>query len=73
MRAGRTLERTRCVRGTCWMASGCPAPVTPPTTTVWVLLTEVIRKSGVYSNVDFGNVAAQDQGELHAALRTCSP
>lgn len=53
---------------------GPPAPrpvvTTPPT---WVLLTEVIRNAGVYSNVDFGNVAAQDQGELHAALRALLP
>lgn len=52
--------------------AAAPRPVvtTPPT---WVLLTEVIRNSGVYSNVDFGNVAAQDQGELHAALRALLP
>lgn len=49
-----------------------PRPIltTPPT---WVLLAEVIRNSGTYSTVDLGNVAAQDQGELHAALRTLLP
>lgn len=53
---------------------GAPAPrpilTTPPT---WVLLAEVIKNSGTYSTVDLGNVAAQDQGELHAALRTLLP
>jgi sugar phosphate isomerase/epimerase len=49
-----------------------PRPIltTPPT---WVLLAEVIKNAGVYATVDIGNVAAQDQGELHAALRTLLP
>lgn len=49
-----------------------PRPIltTPPT---WVLLAEVIKNAGVYATVDLGNVAAQDQGELHAALRTLLP
>lgn len=49
-----------------------PRPIltTPPT---WVLLAEVIKNAEVYSTVDLGNVAAQDQGELHAALRTLLP
>jgi sugar phosphate isomerase/epimerase len=55
-------------------AGGAPAPrpilTTPPT---WVLLREVIQNSGTYANVDIGNVAAQDQGELHAALRSLLP
>jgi hypothetical protein len=33
----------------------------------------VIQNSGTYANVDIGNVAAQDQGELHAALRSLLP
>jgi sugar phosphate isomerase/epimerase len=53
-------------------ATPAPRPIltTPPS---WVLLTEVIRNSGTYSNVDIGNVNAQDQGELHAALRALLP
>jgi hypothetical protein len=55
-------------------AGGAPVPrpilTTPPT---WVLLREVIQSSGTYANVDIGNVAAQDQGELHAALRSLLP
>jgi sugar phosphate isomerase/epimerase len=47
-----------------------PILTTPPT---WVLLREVIQNSGTYANVDIGNVAAQDQGELHAALRSLLP
>ena len=49
-----------------------PRPIltTPPT---WVLLAEVIKHADVYSTVDLGNVNAQDQGELHAALRTLLP
>ena len=43
---------------------------TPPT---WVLLAQLIKDSGTYANVDIGNVAAQDQGELHAALRALLP
>jgi hypothetical protein len=39
----------------------------------WVLLAEVIKNAGATSNVDIGNVNAQDQGELHAALRTLLP
>jgi hypothetical protein len=53
-------------------ATPAPRPIltTPPT---WVLLREVIQNSGTYANVDIGNVAAQDQGELHAALRSLLP
>ena len=47
-----------------------PILTTPPT---WVLLAEVIKSSGTTVNVDIGNVNAQDQGELHAALRTLLP
>jgi hypothetical protein len=53
-----------------------PAPAPRPILTApptWVLLAEVIKNSGTYSNVDIGNVGAQDQGELHAALRALLP
>jgi hypothetical protein len=52
------------------------APAGPPPLTVipaWVLLSEVIHDSGSYANVDMGNVAAQEPGELYAALRTLIP
>ena len=51
-------------------------PPGPPPLTVepaWVLLAELIREGGAYANVDMGNVAAQDPGELYAALRTLIP
>jgi hypothetical protein len=55
-------------------AGAAPAPrpilTAPPT---WVLLAELIKNSDTYSTVDLGNVNAQDQGELHAALRTLLP
>jgi len=51
-----------------------PPPATPMTTPpTWVLLAQLIKDSGTYSNVDIGNVGAQDQGELHAALRALLP
>lgn len=50
-----------------------PAPATMTTPPTWVLLAELIKNAGAYSNVDIGNVNAQDQGELHAALRTLMP
>ena len=51
-------------------------PAGPPPLTVvpaWVLLSEVIKESGTYANVDMGNVGAQTEGELFAALRTLIP
>jgi hypothetical protein len=51
-------------------------PAGPPSLTVvpaWVLLSEVIKDSGTYANVDMGNVGAQTEGELFAALRTLLP
>jgi sugar phosphate isomerase/epimerase len=50
-----------------------PAPATMTGVPTWVLLAEVIKNAGAYSNVDIGNVNAQDQGELHACLRTLMP
>jgi hypothetical protein len=47
-----------------------PVMTAPPT---WVVLAEVIKNAGTYANVDIGNVNAQDQGELHASLRTLLP
>jgi hypothetical protein len=50
-------------------------PVRPQLTVIpaWVLLSEVIRDAGAYANVDMGNVAAEEPGELFAALRTLIP
>lgn len=54
-------------------SAAMPAPGTMTTPPTWVLLAELIKNAGAYSNVDIGNVNAQDQGELHAALRTLMP
>jgi hypothetical protein len=48
---------------------GLPAPG-PPT---WMLLAEVIKAAGSYSNVDVGGAAAANQDELHACLKTMFP
>jgi len=47
-----------------------PAPAGPP---AWVLLKEVIERSGTYSNCDIGGVAAANQQALHDALRALLP
>lgn len=39
----------------------------------WVLLSEVIQSGKAYANVDMGNVGAESEGELFAALRTFQP
>src|SRR4030095_10752331 len=56
-------------------AAGAPAgpPPEPTVFPAWVLLREVIKNAGAYANVDIGNVNAQTQGELHAALRALLP
>jgi len=48
---------------------GLPAPG-PPT---WMLLAEVIKGAGSYSNVDVGGAQAANQQELHDCLRTMFP
>jgi len=53
-------------------AAAGPVPMMTEAPT-WVLLAELIKNAGAWSNVDIGNVNAQDQGELHAALRTLLP
>src|SRR5262245_36854950 len=47
-----------------------PAPSGPP---AWVLLKEVIEKSGTYSNCDIGGVGAPNQQALHEALVALLP
>jgi hypothetical protein len=47
-----------------------PAPAGPP---AWVLLKEVIEKSGTYSNVDIGGVGAASQEKLHEAVKALLP
>lgn len=54
-------------------SAALPVPATMTTPPTWVLLAEVIKNAGALCNVDIGNVNAQDQGELHAALRTLMP
>jgi hypothetical protein len=47
-----------------------PAPAGPP---AWVLLKEVIEKSGTYSNCDIGGVGAPNQEALHEAVKALLP
>ena len=58
-----------------------PAP-TPPATPAppqltgperWMLLAEIIKGAGAYSNVDVGGAGAANQDELHACLKTMFP
>jgi hypothetical protein len=53
--------------------SGASAP--PPTSgkEAWMLLAEIIKGGGAYSNVDLGGASALDQEELHLCLRTMFP
>jgi sugar phosphate isomerase/epimerase len=56
-----------------------PAPPPPPPPTpeqtatnvrnAWMLLKEVIEAAGAYSNVDIGNVGAQNQQQLHDCIQ----
>jgi hypothetical protein len=50
-------------------AGGAPAGAAP-SAPAWVLLNEVIRAGGGYSNIDLGGIGAPSQDALHAALRT---
>lgn len=52
------------------------APPTPPPLTGparWMLLAEIIKAGGAYSNVDVGGAGAANQEELHACLKTMFP
>lgn len=57
------------------VAAPMAAPVTPapPSAPAWVLLSEFIKASGTYSNVDIGGVGAPDQDTLHKAIATLLP
>ena len=46
-----------------------PAPETP-SEPAWVVLNDLIRASGAYSNIDLGGVGAANQADLHTALGT---
>lgn len=53
-----------------------PAPAGPPPLTGparWMLLGEIIKGAGAYSNVDVGGAGAANQDELHACLKTMFP
>jgi hypothetical protein len=54
-----------------------PATTAPPPTLTgparWMLLAEIIKAAGAYSNVDVGGAGAADQEELHSCLRTMFP
>jgi hypothetical protein len=59
-------------------ASSTPpaAPPAPPALTGparWMLLAEIIKGAGAYSNVDVGGAGAANQEELHACLKTMFP
>jgi len=56
-------------------APGAPAPPAPPPPDVpaepaWVVLNDLIRESGAFSNIDLGGVGANNQTDLHTALAT---
>jgi hypothetical protein len=56
--------------------SAPPAPSVPPALTGparWMLLAEIIKGAGAYSNVDVGGAGAANQEELHACLKTMFP
>jgi hypothetical protein len=53
-----------------------PAPPAPPALTGparWMLLAEIVKGAGAYSNVDVGGAGAANQAELHACLTTMFP
>lgn len=54
-----------------------PAAAAPPPALTgparWMLLAELIKAAGAYSNVDVGGAGAANQEELHACLRTMFP
>jgi hypothetical protein len=53
-------------------AQAAPAapPPAAPAAPAWVLLNEVIRAGGAYSNIDLGGIGAPNQEALHTALGT---
>jgi hypothetical protein len=51
-------------------AGAAPAPAATPAEPAWILLNEVIRAGGAYSNIDLGGIGAPNQEALHAALAT---
>ena len=46
-----------------------PGPASPPEP-AWVVLNDLIRAAGAYSNIDLGGIGAADQEQLHTALAT---
>ncbi|MBI1875829.1 MAG: hypothetical protein HYS05_18345 [Acidobacteria bacterium] len=57
-------------------AAPAAAPPSPPELTGparWMLLAEIIKDAGAYSNVDVGGAGAANQQELHACLKTLFP
>src|SRR5262249_76835 len=47
-----------------------PPPAGPP---AWVLLKEIIEKSGTYSNLDIGGASAPNQDALHETAKALLP
>ncbi len=61
-------------------AGAPPAPAPPPVPGLpesgrptWMLLAEVLKSAGAYSNVDVGGARAANQQDLHDCLRTMFP
>jgi len=59
-------------------AAPAPAPAAPAAPELtgparWMLLAEIIKGAGSYSNVDVGGAGAANQEELHACLKTMFP
>jgi len=52
-------------------ASPAPPALTGPAR--WMLLAEIIKGAGAYSNVDVGGAGAANQEELHSCLKTMFP
>jgi hypothetical protein len=49
---------------------GAAAPADGPTEPAWMLLNDLIRASGAFSNIDLGGIGAGNQTDLHTALQT---
>jgi Xylose isomerase-like TIM barrel len=58
-------------RGRAGAAAAPPAPSEPPPPPAYLLLTEIIKGSGTYANVDVGNFG--DQETQHAGMRAMFP
>lgn len=63
-------------RGSGRRPQSAPSDPPPPPTSgkeAWMLLAEIIKGGGAWSNVDLGGASALDQEELHLCLKTMFP